>query len=206
MTSAFDGAFSRLSLLIDDVTLLRDRQTVSVHVRFRGGTNHSLRLEVPKNAIEGRRTHAEAMNLIGQWASSQTSSEIAERLNALGYVGGSGHPFTAAGVNYLKWAYRLGNARERPRPEGMLGATDMIAILGCSHARLKQLVKTGQILANKHDGRDWAYLPLGPATGADSTSRGQGCHDARRAGQRRVRNLRLWSVRSMKSIPSKSTR
>ncbi len=149
-----------LALLIEDVTLKRDDHVITAHVRFRGGTTHSLQERVPKDAIEGRRTNPEAMELIRQWAPSQSPAEIAGRLNAMGYVGGGGEGFTAAKVQYLKWAYRHGNVRDRPRPAGLLSGTQVMELLGISKCRVDQLRKLGQLLGEKHDGRDWGYLPL----------------------------------------------
>ena len=91
-----------LSLLIEDVTLRRQRWTVQVLVRFRGGTSHSLQSDVPKGAAEQRATHPEAMELIRQWAFDVPNAEIAERLNTQGYQGGGGERFTTAKVQYLK--------------------------------------------------------------------------------------------------------
>ena len=36
----------------------------------------------------------------------------------------------------------------------------MMELLGVSHARLKQLLKQDVLLAEKHDGRDFGFLPL----------------------------------------------
>ena len=36
----------------------------------------------------------------------------------------------------------------------------MMELLGVSAARIKQLVKHGALLAEKHDGRDFGFLPL----------------------------------------------
>lgn len=149
-----------IRLLIEDITLLRERYTVRAQVRFRGGTSHTLETEVPKSAIEQRRTRQDAMALIGKWAFDDSDEQIALRLNALGYVGGSGKPFTASKIQYLKWAYRLGNVRERPRPAGLLGSTEMMELLGISKGRLAQLRKHGKLLAECPAARDFSYLPL----------------------------------------------
>ena len=148
-----------LSLLIEDVTLRRVRGLVDVHVRFRGGTTHSQRVAIPKNINERRSTHPQAKELIAQWP-DMPKSEIAERLNALGYRGGGGGEWTAAKVQYIKWAYRLGNVRERVRPEGYLSGTEMTELLAISQARVMQLRKSGEILAERPGGYTWSFLPL----------------------------------------------
>ena len=60
-----------LRLLIEDVTLLRDR-TIQLHIRWKGGATTSLECPLPRGAPDLRRTPATIVEMVRALATEQT--------------------------------------------------------------------------------------------------------------------------------------
>lgn len=148
-----------LALMVHDVTLTRG-DCITVQVRFRGGNTTELSLPVPEPAWRRWQTHPDAMALIRQWAKEFSNQEIADRLNALGYRGGMGNPFTLASVEYLVLFYRLGGVQERIRHAGHLSCLQMTELLSVSPSTIKNWRQRGELRSKQFSGRDWGYLPI----------------------------------------------
>ena len=82
-------------LLIEDVTVVK-RDSITLHVRFRGGATQSLTIPAPLDAWHRRRTSDSTVEEIDKLLDDHTCAEIAEILNSKGLQTGTGMPFTAA--------------------------------------------------------------------------------------------------------------
>ncbi len=76
-------------LLIADVTLVKGEELIA-QVRFNGGTTHTLRLALPRNAWQMRLTPPALVAQIDRLLDDYTDGEIARRLDARGLRSGDG--------------------------------------------------------------------------------------------------------------------
>ena len=68
-------------LLLDDVTLLKQEEVITTHVRFKGGATQTLAMPISR----GRCSPPELLALIDQLLSDFTDAETAEQLNQRGW-------------------------------------------------------------------------------------------------------------------------
>lgn len=118
-----------LRLLIDDVTLVRDK-AITAHVRFKGGSNETLQVDRPLTAWELRKTRPEVLTRLNELLDGSTEEEAARHLNEEGWESGTGKPFTAQRVIYLRRAHGLRSRFDRLRDRGMLTAGEVAVFLG----------------------------------------------------------------------------
>jgi hypothetical protein len=67
-----------IRLIVEDVTLVRDRARIRVHVRFRGGKTESLEVTPPPKSWQKRLTTPEAVAEVDKLLDEHTLDEIAE--------------------------------------------------------------------------------------------------------------------------------
>ena len=80
-------------LLIEDVTLLKG-ESITAHIRFKGGATRSLTLPIPLPAWATWQSDPELVTRIDRLLDQYTDGQIAALLNEQGCVSGKGHPFT----------------------------------------------------------------------------------------------------------------
>jgi hypothetical protein len=103
-----------LRLLIEDVTVVK-RESITLHVRFRGGATHSLTIPAPLDAWHRRRTSDSIVEEIDQLLDNHTCAEIAGILNSKRLQTGTGMPFTADLVDRLIQGRQLRSRQTRLR-------------------------------------------------------------------------------------------
>jgi len=131
-------------LLLDDVTLVRTDEIV-VHVRFRGGVIRSLRLPLPRNAADLRRTDPAVVAEIDRLLEEHTDAEVAAILNARGLRPGVADRFTAAIVVHLRCKYGLTDRYTRLRARGLLTLSEVAEVLGAHPSTVKVWARQGRI-------------------------------------------------------------
>ncbi len=72
-------------LLVEDVTLKRNRAVITAQVRFKGGATKVLALPVPLTVGELRKTKPEIVAEIDRLLETMTNSQIAAELNQRGW-------------------------------------------------------------------------------------------------------------------------
>lgn len=148
-------------LLIEDVTLIKGT-TITVHVRFKGGTTQTMALSRSKNAWQLRQTDPQVIAVIDQLLNDYTDSQVAEHLNAQGLRSGTGKSFHSTVVAKLRRAYGLRSRYERLRDAGMLTAEEIAQQLDISVASVKEWRRAGRLKAHTTTGKgDYLYEPLG---------------------------------------------
>ncbi len=95
-----------LRLLIEDVTLLRDR-TIQLHIRWKGGATTSLECPIPRGAPDLRRTPATIVEMVRALTPEQTDRQIADTLNGRWLRTGTGQLFTRLRVRHARDAHRI---------------------------------------------------------------------------------------------------
>jgi DNA invertase Pin-like site-specific DNA recombinase len=106
-------------LLIEEVTVVK-RDSITLHVRFRGGATQSLTIAAPLNATLARRTSDRTIGEIDRLLNDHTCPEIAGILNSRGLKTGTGLAFTTNVVDQLIYARKLRTRKTRLRERGYL--------------------------------------------------------------------------------------
>jgi len=132
-------------LLVEDATVLKGAEGISLHVRFKGGAMRSLTLPAPRRAWQDRTTDAHVVAEIDRLLDHHTCAEIAVLLNERGLLSACGRPFHGDRVDYLCRAYTLKSRRERLREAGLLTLPEIAAKLGISTNTVKLQRLTGRL-------------------------------------------------------------
>jgi len=161
-----------LALLIEDVTLLKQRQ-VTAHVRFRGGATTTLTLPRPLTAWELRATSAETRDHMNALLNEYTDAQVAALLNERGLRTGAGDTFEPANVQWVRFSAKLKSFKERLLEAGMLTSKKVSAKLGISRTTIGRLRREGQLKARLcNDHGEWLYWlsEPSPSSTRDSSS------------------------------------
>ena len=145
-----------LRLLIQDVTLLRQEE-IAINVRWKGAATSQLRVAVPLNAFEARRTDPSVLKSIEAWAATQTDEQIAARLNAEGKRTGSNLQFTYDNVHRLRKDKKIAGLGEHLRQTGMRTTEEITRQTGIAESTLRQWRKAGYLRAVRVDHKHWLY-------------------------------------------------
>lgn len=140
-------------LLIEDVTLLRD-ETITAHVRYKGGKTESLSLPLPLSAWQLRQTSARVVQEVDQLLDQHTEGEIATLLNRRGFTSGEGRAFHRMIVKKIRRKYNLKTRYQRLREEGMLTVAEMAERLDVSTYTVKVWRREGLLRAHAYNGKN----------------------------------------------------
>jgi hypothetical protein len=167
-----------LGLLVDDVTLIKQRQ-VTVAVRFRGGATTTLALPRPLTAQQLRATHDDVRQQIDALLDEYTDAQVAHMLNERASRTGAGDAFDGVSVQWVRFAHKLKSLKQRLLDGGWLTSQQMSLRLGVARTTLGRLRRTGRIKARIcNDHGEWLYWPPSPedtcatSTTDSSTARG----------------------------------
>jgi DNA invertase Pin-like site-specific DNA recombinase len=150
-------------LLLTDVTVHRDGDTITAHVRFPGGQHTTLALPVPKPAPEQRRTPAEIITAVDDLLDQHTSDEIADILNQRGLTSSTGQPFHRLLVDKIIGTYQLRTRRQRLREASMLTITEMANHLGVSTRTVKKWRRANIVSGLRYNNKgQFLYHPPDP--------------------------------------------
>jgi DNA invertase Pin-like site-specific DNA recombinase len=161
-----------LGLLIEDVTLIKQRQ-ISAAVRFRGGATTTLSLPRPLTAQQLRVTHEDVRQQIDALLDEYTDAQAAHRLNERGLRTGAGEAFDSASIHWVRFSHKIKSLRQRLIDAGWLTGKQIASELGVTRATLGRWRLTGRIKARIcNDRGEWLYrLPDElAASGANMTT------------------------------------
>lgn len=155
-----------LRLLIEDVTLLRTEQTLTLQVRFRGGRSQTLTLPVPLKTWQAWTTQPAIIVEIDRLLDDFTDRQVAQTLNERGRRSGKGEPFSATIVARLRKTYGLTDRYTRLRERGLLTVQEIAAKLGVSTRTIKVWRQAGLLIGHAFTEKpECLYeLPAGPTT------------------------------------------
>jgi DNA invertase Pin-like site-specific DNA recombinase len=150
-------------LLLTDVTVHRDAQTLTAHVRFPGGQHTTLTMPVPLPAPEQRRTPADIVTLIDELLDQHTVGEIVAILNQRGLTSGTGQRFDHGILTHIIGAHQLRTRRQRLRETGMHTITEMAEQLGVCASTVKQWHRAGLVGGLRYNDKgETLYYPPDP--------------------------------------------
>jgi DNA-binding transcriptional regulator YiaG len=132
-------------LIVEDVTLMKDEESITLQVRFRGGAARTLHLPRPKSAVDLRRTSPDVIHEIDRLLEHHLEVEVAEILNNKGLKTSTGHPFSASRIKSLRRDHGLKTRYERLRARDLLTSTELAARLGSSAYTVRRWHRQGLI-------------------------------------------------------------
>lgn len=146
-----------LALLVEDVTLIKQRQ-LTVAVRFRGGTTTTLTLPRPLTAQQQRATHPDVRRQIDKLLDEYTDAQVAHTLNERGLRTGVGAAFSPVSIRWVRHTAKLKSFEERLKANGWITGRKMAAKLGVSRTALGKLRTQGRLTARIcNELGEWLY-------------------------------------------------
>jgi hypothetical protein len=145
-------------LLLEDVTIIK-RNTISVHVRFKGGATQTLSLPLPPSAWQMRQTPQQIVAKIDRLLDSHTDGQIAAILNDRGHTSGDGKSFSARIVQGIRRKYNLKSRYQRLREAGLLTLQETADMLGVHHKTIKTWRDHGLLLAVSFNDKNECLYP-----------------------------------------------
>ena len=140
-------------LLLEDVTLSREREDILVQVRFKGGATHEMRLPRPRCAWEQRKTKPEIVGEIDRLLDEHNDAEVARQLNEQGLRSGCGGTFDTLKIMHVRRQYRLKSRRQRLRDQGWMTPEEIAALLDCPCDGVSYWHTVGLLTGTQHSGR-----------------------------------------------------
>jgi DNA invertase Pin-like site-specific DNA recombinase len=157
-------------LLVEDVTLVRG-ESITLHVRFRGGTAQTLYLPLPQTAWESWTTSPQVVAQIDQLLNQHNYREVAAILNERGLRSGKDQIFTSRYIARIQRNYALKTRYDRLRETGMLTAQEMGQALGVAYTTIRIWRTHGLLHGHAYnDKADFLYDP----PGKDAPKKAQG--------------------------------
>lgn len=141
-------------LLIEDVTILRSQQTITLQVRFKGGATRILQLPVPQSAVDKYRIAPEAVARIDELLDEHTCAQTADIINREQHKTGKGLAFTALVVRHVCRRHRLPTRRQRLLKRGFVSPGRVARMLGVELAAVANWHRKGLIEAEPLDDND----------------------------------------------------
>jgi Recombinase zinc beta ribbon domain/Recombinase len=147
-----------IRLLIEDVTVVK-RDSITLHVRFRGGATKSLTLPAPLDGWHRRRISDSIVVETDSLLDDHTCAEIAGILNSKGLPTGIGMPFTAGTVDRLVYGRKLRSRQTRLREKGYLTLPEAAAAFGISTAEVCRRRNAGSMMGLPYGVNKYLYEP-----------------------------------------------
>lgn len=136
-----------IRLLIEDVTLIRS-DTITAHVRFKGGATRTLTLPLPLRAPDLRRTDPAVVVRIDQLLDAHGEADVVELLNQNGLRTGTGLPFTRDRLHDLRCRHGLKSRYQRLREQGLWTVGEMAEHLGVTATTIRRWYEAGLLKAH----------------------------------------------------------
>lgn len=152
-----------IRLLVTDVTLARTDTTITVHIRLKGGQDHTLQLPIPLTAWQIRQTPTDVVAAIDTLLDEHTDSEIAAILTAQGMTSGTGESLHLGIIRHIRHAYHLPSHTQRLRDQGLLTLSEIARHLQVSTSTVKIWRNNGLLTGKRaNDKGEYLYQLPGP--------------------------------------------
>jgi DNA invertase Pin-like site-specific DNA recombinase len=151
-----------LRAMIADITLTSEPtgRELQVGIRWRSGASEQHTVLRPKTRQEVIRTPAEAIELTRRLAQTHTNAQIAERLNAAGLSAGTGGPFKAEHVQWIRWRHKIPYPTSYARA-GELTVSQVAERFAISDGTVYAWIETGKLAARRGPANR-LYIPFPP--------------------------------------------
>lgn len=136
-----------------------DGSRLGIGIRWRSRAAEEVVTHRWKSATQSRRTLADVVERVAGLAPTRTDAEIAEALNAEGWVTGTKRPFRVAAVRWVRFAHRI-PSRPLLAP-GELTVEQVATRLGISVNVVYYWIDHGQLEARRGPAGRWC-VPFSP--------------------------------------------
>jgi len=143
-----------IRFLIEDVSIIRGEENITLHVRFRGGANKTLTLPPPLKAWQYNATDPKIVQMVDELLTDHTNSEIAKIIDERGYKSGQGHRIDRRTITSITHGYKLKTRYARLRATGKLTADETASLLGVTVATVRRWGKEGTIKTYPYNDRN----------------------------------------------------
>ncbi len=149
-------------VMIADITITSQSigRELQIGIRWRSGATEQHTVERPKTRQEVIRTPAEAIELTRRLAPDHSNAQIAEQLNAAGLRTGTGGPFAADHVQWIRWRHKIPYPTSWAR-DGELTVIQIAKRFGVSDGTVYGWISTGKLAARRGPANR-LYIPYGP--------------------------------------------
>lgn len=148
-------------LLVEDVTVVKD-SGITAHVRFKGGTTHTITLPPPPPIAQLRKNPAHLVAEVDRLLDDYTHGQIAAILTHKGMGTVDGAPLSRLSIRHIQQAYGLVPRYERLRNRGMLTKSELAEQFGVARATVKNWNQAGLLRAHLYNDRnDCLFEPMG---------------------------------------------
>lgn len=160
-----------LRAMIADVTITSKPSApeLQVGIRWRSGASEQHTIQRPKTRQEVIRTPAEAIELTRRLAPDHTNAQIACRLNAAGLRTGTGGPFAAEHVQWIRWRHKIPYPTSWAR-DGELTVSEIAERFGVSDGTVYGWISTGKLAARRGPANR-LYIPFDAGVEQDCRQR-----------------------------------
>jgi DNA invertase Pin-like site-specific DNA recombinase len=141
--------------LLSDVTVLKQEDVITAHIRFKGGAIQTITVPVGR----GRCSSPELIALIDQLLSTSTDAEIAEQLNERGWRTYEGKSFSAARVVSLRRYHQLKTHGTRLSERGLLSVEEAATAYGVCRETLMAWGREGLLPMYRINDQGTAVFP-----------------------------------------------
>ena len=160
-----------IRLLVTDVTLRKDGDMITAHVRLPGGQDRTLTVPRPLTAWEAHTTPEATVSLTSSLLEEHPFHEIAVILGERGITGGWGRPYTAHSIAAVCRDRGIPDHGARLRAAGYLTAAEAAAALGVTVPTIGKWQRAGLITGRRIDGRGTCLFPPGQQRPAPFSTR-----------------------------------
>jgi hypothetical protein len=143
-----------IRFLIEDVTMIRGEENITLHVRFKGGATKTLKLPLPLKGWQYNLTDPKIVEIVDELLSDHSYSEIATILNERGYNSGQGHRIDRRTVVGITHSYKLKTRYARLRATGKLRVNEVASLLGVTVATVRRWGKKSIIKTYPYNDRN----------------------------------------------------
>ena len=143
-----------IRFLIEDVTMIRGEEDITLHVRFKGGAKKTLKIPPPLKSWEYNVTDPKIVQVVDELLADHTNSEIAAILNKRGYKSGQGHRIDSRTVIGITHGYKLKTRYARLRAKGWLRAEEVADLLGVCVGSVRRWGREGNITICPYNDRN----------------------------------------------------
>jgi len=152
-------------LMVEDVTLLRVKQMVTVHVRLRGGATRTLQVRLRRSGFLEHEADPALIAELDRLLNDHEDVEIATILNGRGFRSGTGRSLTEALIKQLRNSHHLTSRHERLHATGLVTQIELAAQFGVRPTTIVNWTRQGRLQVVRGGGRGHTilYKPVDPS-------------------------------------------
>lgn len=148
-------------LLVEDVTLIKDNG-ITAHVRFKGGTTHTVALPPPPPIGQLRKNPAHLVAEVDRLLEDYTHAQIAAILTHKGMRTVDGEPLNRLNIRHIQEAYGLLPRFDRLRNRGMVTMSELAEQLDVARDTVKNWNQAGFLRSHLYNDRnDYLFEAMG---------------------------------------------